>query len=113
LLLSIIFLEKSGWVIGRMAAFIDDLATEFWQEPIGLFGYFESPSDEKAANILLSTAGDWLKSRNMRKMPCPWSFAPIRLDEIALWHSTVNTISNGCFGNNTCLSRKRNQQLTE
>jgi hypothetical protein len=67
-------LEKSGLVIGRIAAFIDDLAIEFWQESIGLFGYFESPSDENAANLLLSTAEEWLNSRNMKKMRGPWSF---------------------------------------
>lgn len=67
-------LEESGIVIGRIAAFIDNLANEFWQEPIGLFGYFESPSDEKAANLLLTTAEEWLRSNNMKIMRGPWSF---------------------------------------
>ena len=37
-------LKEKGKVIGRIAAFIDTLANEFWEEQIGLFGYFISSS---------------------------------------------------------------------
>jgi GNAT superfamily N-acetyltransferase len=67
-------LIDAGEIIGRIAAFIDDLAVDFWQEKIGLFGYFESPPDKEAANLLLKAAQNWLQSNGMEKMRGPWSF---------------------------------------
>lgn len=67
-------LEQKGKIIGRIAAFVDDLAVDFWQEPIGLFGYFETVPNPEAANILLNTAEEWLQSKHMKKMRGPWSF---------------------------------------
>jgi GNAT superfamily N-acetyltransferase len=67
-------LVEKGEVIGRIAAFIDDLAVDFWQEQVGLFGYFESPADFKAAEILMEHAYNWLKTNGMQKMRGPWSF---------------------------------------
>ncbi len=46
-------LEKDGKFIGRIAAFIDTLAIEFWKERIGLFGYYECISDLQAARTLV------------------------------------------------------------
>ena len=45
-------LKDKGKVIGRIAAFIDDLAMDFWKERIGHFGYFECIQNEKASKIL-------------------------------------------------------------
>lgn len=67
-------LEDGGVVVGRIAAFIDDLAIDFWQEPIGLFGYFEAPDDKNAADLLLNAARNWLVENNMKIMRGPWSF---------------------------------------
>lgn len=67
-------LVENGEVIGRIAAFIDDLAADFWQEKVGLFGYFESSADYKAAEILMVSAYNWLKMNGMQKMRGPWSF---------------------------------------
>lgn len=67
-------LVEKGEVIGRIAAFIDDLAVDFWQDQVGLFGYFESPADAKAAAILMESAYNWLKTNGMKKMRGPWSF---------------------------------------
>lgn len=47
---------------------------DFWQEKIGLFGYFESPPDPVAANLLLTQAQNWLIEAGMEKMRGPWSF---------------------------------------
>jgi GNAT superfamily N-acetyltransferase len=60
--------------IGRIAAFIDHLALEFWGEQVGLFGYYESPDDEAAAKLLLETAADWLRMQGMQFMRGPWTF---------------------------------------
>jgi GNAT superfamily N-acetyltransferase len=70
-----LFLLQDGkHFTGRIAAFIEKLAVEAWQEPIGLFGYFEAPNDPTAARLLLDTAADWLRARGMRSMRGPWSF---------------------------------------
>ena len=60
--------------IGRIAAFIDRLAVEAWQEPVGLFGYYECPNDPQASQLLLNNARDWLVKNGMKAMRGPWSF---------------------------------------
>lgn len=71
-----LFLLKDGReVIGRIAAFIDHAAVDYWGAPIGLFGSFECVEDESAAHLLLGTARDWLVERGMESMRGPWSFA--------------------------------------
>jgi ribosomal protein S18 acetylase RimI-like enzyme len=62
-------------VVGRISAFIDRLAVEWWKEPIGLFGSFECIADEAAGRLLLAAAQDWLSARSMKAMRGPWSFA--------------------------------------
>lgn len=70
-----LFLLKEGQqVLGRVAAFIDHLAIDYWREEIGLFGYYECPPDENAARQLLDAARIWLQARQMKKMRGPWSF---------------------------------------
>jgi GNAT superfamily N-acetyltransferase len=61
-------------VIGRIAAFIDRLALETWNEPVGLFGYYESPDDKQASEMLMECAATWLKNKGMTFMRGPWSF---------------------------------------
>jgi GNAT superfamily N-acetyltransferase len=60
--------------IGRVAAFIDTLAIDFWKEPIGLFGYYECIPDLSASRILLEAAASWLRERGMKVMRGPWTF---------------------------------------
>ena len=67
-------LEEKGKVIGRIAAFIDLLAIDFWKERVGLFGYFECIADPLAARTLLDAAQTWLLARNCTSMRGPWSF---------------------------------------
>jgi GNAT superfamily N-acetyltransferase len=67
-------LEADGLTIGRIAAFVDTLALDFWQQPIGLFGYFECVQNASAANLLMEAARDWLKQRGIKVMRGPWSF---------------------------------------
>jgi GNAT superfamily N-acetyltransferase len=70
-----LFLLKDGdRVIGRIAAFVDQLAVDFWGEPIGLFGYYECIPDGAASRMLLETAADWLRAHGMKAMRGPWSF---------------------------------------
>ena len=67
-------LEIKGRIVGRIAAFVDNLAVEFWKKPIGLFGYFECIPDEAAAQLLLETAREWLRGHDCLFMRGPWSF---------------------------------------
>jgi len=66
---------RAGRVIGRISAFIDRLALEHWQQPIGLFGSFECINDHEVAHTLLNAARDWLGTKGMTAMRGPWSFA--------------------------------------
>ncbi len=70
----LLLLIDDGEVIGRVAAFIDSVANAYWNEPVGLFGYYECPDDLQASALLLDRARDWLKARGMRSMRGPWSF---------------------------------------
>ncbi len=75
-------LEDDGKFIGRIAAFIDILAIDFWKERIGLFGYYECVDDPStgsgqvpaAGQMLLDAARTWLRSRACTSMRGPWSF---------------------------------------
>lgn len=67
-------LKEDGITIGRIAAFIDTLANDYWGEPIGLFGYYECPASAQASQMLLDAARDWLKRKGMQAMRGPWSF---------------------------------------
>lgn len=62
--------------IGRLAAFVDTLAIDFWKQPIGLFGYFECEQNREAAALLLGAARTWLRERGMKVMRGPWTFVP-------------------------------------
>jgi hypothetical protein len=65
----------NGKCVGRISAFLDHLALDHWQQPIGLFGSFECINDPEAANALLATARRWLQEKGMTSMRGPWSFA--------------------------------------
>ncbi len=67
-------LEQNGKFIGRIAAFIDNLAIDFWKERIGLFGYYECIPDPQASRLLLEAARDWLRTRDCTSMRGPWTF---------------------------------------
>ena len=67
--------EDDGKIVGRVSAFIDQLALDAWKEPIGLFGSYECANDPDASKLLLDAARYWLKDQGMRAMRGPWSFA--------------------------------------
>jgi len=71
---SLFLLKNENRVIGRIAAFIDTLAVDFWKEAIGLFGYYECIDNLEASSLLLDTAADWLRGKGMAAMRGPWSF---------------------------------------
>lgn len=65
---------EDNTVVGRIAAFYDELANQFWGEPVGLFGYFECHQDPNTAEQLLISARNWLMKAGMKKMRGPWTF---------------------------------------
>ena len=67
--------RQDGKIVGRIAAFIDSLAVDFWGAPIGLFGSYECIQDPEVSRQLLDTAANWLRQRGMQAMRGPWSFA--------------------------------------
>jgi len=71
---ALFLLENNGRLAGRIAAFIDNVAVEFWKEPIGLFGYYECIENGEASRMLLDTAVQWLKLQGMKAIRGPWSF---------------------------------------
>jgi GNAT superfamily N-acetyltransferase len=67
-------LEDGGRTIGRIAAFIDHLAVDFWKERVGLFGYYECLQNPRGARLLLEAAYDWLRDHKCTRMRGPWTF---------------------------------------
>lgn len=61
-------------IIGRIAAFVDHRAVDYWQAKIGLFGHYECIGDRDASFMLLDAAQKWLKKHGMQTMRGPWSF---------------------------------------
>jgi hypothetical protein len=57
--------------VGRIAAIIDDLYNDHYQERMGFFGFFESPDDVQVAHLLLATAKAWLKAEGCEAMRGP------------------------------------------
>jgi hypothetical protein len=79
----ILFLARKGEeVVGRVAGIVDRLYIEFHQEKVGFFGFFESISDARVAEVLLSRVRDWLKGHGMEKMAGPMN--PSTNDECGL-----------------------------
>lgn len=66
--------EDQGKTVGRIAAFIDYLAVDFWKERIGLFGYYEHAPQPEAGQALLDAARMWLRAKECTAMRGPWSF---------------------------------------
>lgn len=67
-------LKENRKIIGRIAAFIDTIAIDFWGERIGFFGYFECIENSDASRMLLSAAKNWLLKKKCTSMRGPWSF---------------------------------------
>jgi ribosomal protein S18 acetylase RimI-like enzyme len=67
-------LIRDGQIIGRIAAFIDHLAVDFWEEKIGLFGYYECVPEPEASELLFNAAAEWLRKKGMDSMRGPWTF---------------------------------------
>lgn len=66
---------RAGRPVGRIAAIHNRNHQKFHDEPVGFFGFFESPNDPEVAEVLFDAAGTWLRSRELRIMRGPTSFS--------------------------------------
>lgn len=66
--------DEGGRPLGRIAAFIDAKRNEELTLPTGGIGFFESVRDNAVADLLLSTAEDWLRERGMEAVDGPINF---------------------------------------
>jgi hypothetical protein len=67
-------LYEDGRPVGRISAFVDWAAVNFWKARIGLFGSYECIDNPVGSALLLDAARKWLKLRGMERMRGPWSF---------------------------------------
>jgi len=67
--------RRNGQVVGTVASHIDHLHNQFHDEKTGMFGFFETVDDYSVAEVLLSTARDWVQERGMASLRGPLSFS--------------------------------------
>jgi GNAT superfamily N-acetyltransferase len=63
--------RRDGRAVGRICAIDNRAHVEYWQEPVGFFGFFECENDPEVANMLLVAAAAWLKPRGLNFMRGP------------------------------------------
>ena len=61
-------------IVGRIAAFINLEKVHATGTPTGGIGFFECIDNQEAANLLFSTAVNWLKAKGMQAMEGPINF---------------------------------------
>lgn len=66
--------DKSGNLIGRIAAFINNKKAYHYDQPTGGIGFFECINNETAAFLLFDTAKKWLSENGMQAMDGPINF---------------------------------------
>jgi hypothetical protein len=67
--------DEAGQLIGRIAAFINTKYKNKGDEfSAGGFGFFECINEQKAADLLLNTARNWLQEQGMAAMDGPINF---------------------------------------
>ena len=66
--------DDDGKLIGRIAAFINDLKAYKYEQPTGGIGFFECINDKAAAFLLFDTAKNWLIKNKMQAMDGPINF---------------------------------------
>ncbi len=67
--------ERSGGVVGRIAAITNRLHNELHHDRVGFFGFFECINDFTVAAPLFDAASAWLAERGMTMVRGPMSFS--------------------------------------
>jgi GNAT superfamily N-acetyltransferase len=68
--------------VGRIAAIVNKSHNQLYNDKTGFFGFFECVNNQDAANLLLQTAENWLKSKGMDTIRGPIS--PSINDEVGV-----------------------------
>lgn len=74
--------RRDGQPVGRVAAIVDEVHNERWNEACGFFGFFECLPDREAAARLLEAAAAWLRDAGCTLLRGPVS--PSTNDECGL-----------------------------
>jgi len=65
---------KNNKIVGRIAAIINPVANETWNQKSGRFGWIDFIDDEEVSKALLDTATAWAKDRGMTSIHGPLGF---------------------------------------
>ena len=63
--------DDSGATVGRIAAIVNGMHLQKYDDGMGFFGFFECVDDYAAAEALLDAATDWLRGHNLTGMRGP------------------------------------------
>ncbi len=66
---------RSGEVVGRIAAILNNNHNRFHNERTAFFGFFESVDDRSIAAALLERAGQWARERGMTELRGPMNYS--------------------------------------
>ena len=66
---------RSGEVVGRIAAILNNNHNRFHNERTGFFGFFESVDDRSIAAALLDHAAQWARERGMAELRGPMNYS--------------------------------------
>jgi hypothetical protein len=67
--------HRNGWCVGRITAQIDREHLARYKDDVGSFGFIDTIDDEDVAKALLDAAGNWLRSRGMKRVRGPLSLS--------------------------------------
>jgi GNAT superfamily N-acetyltransferase len=67
--------QRSGEVVGRIAAISNRLHNETHEDRVGFFGFFECIDDQSVADALFEAAAEWCRARGHDLLRGPASFS--------------------------------------
>lgn len=67
--------RKDDKLVGRISAQVDQEHLLRHKDATGFFGFFDTIEDEEVAKALVGAAGDWLRTRGMKRMRGPFSLS--------------------------------------
>ncbi|MFH1862718.1 MAG: N-acetyltransferase, partial [bacterium] len=62
---------RDGVPVGRICAIDNRAHVDYWQEPVGFFGFFECENNKDTAKALFDAAANWLQPRGLNFMRGP------------------------------------------
>lgn len=67
--------EHDGEVVGRIAAHVNHVHNEYWNDEVGFFGFFECIHDQAVADALFETAREFLRQRGRTHIRGPFNWS--------------------------------------